>query len=80
LQRNKPTKGQFDQRKPVEYAILILHKRPEYDRVKFVSTYYTKERKDQRTLARAFSRAFRIAHPFWKIMKITVAPVEAERP
>ena len=79
-QRNKPTNGQFDQRKPVEYAISILHNRPEYARVKFVSTYYSNERKDQKTLARVFSKAFRIAHPFWKIRKITVAPVQAECP
>jgi hypothetical protein len=79
-QSNKPTNGQSDQRKPVEYAISILHNRPEYARVKFVSTYFTNEIKDKKTLAKVFSRAFKIAHPFWKIRKITVAPVEAECP
>ena len=74
LQRKKPTKNHSGPEKPVEYAILIKHNRPDYNKVEFVSTYYTSEKKDKKSIKQIFTKAFRIAHPSWKIKKITVIP------
>jgi len=56
-----------------DYIIRIRHERPESGKgVEFVSTYFTKESKDEKVIEEIFKKAFTSAHPTWTITKVTV--------
>ena len=77
--RSNLTRNLRDQRKPIEYVISILYKRPEFgENVKFLSAYYAKERRDARSIKRMLTKAFNLAHPSWVIKAVTVENYVAE--
>lgn len=71
MPRSDPTSNQHGQN-PVEYRIMILHKKPEFENVEFVSTYYARETKHDEWLKQIFTAAFAQAHPNWDIKEVTV--------
>jgi len=65
--------------KTVEYVISILHKRPEFgEKSEFVSTYYAKEKTSAQKLKKIFAKAFRVAHPSWRIKEVNVSPAQTD--
>jgi hypothetical protein len=76
LVRPRLNTKQDEHGKILQYVISIFYVRPEFgENCEFLSTYYAKEKNGARYLKKIFARAFKRAHPTWKMKKLTIFPV-----